>query len=183
MADNYLENRMEEYRSGRLAVRSRTSSAMRMPHRSDTLTLHYAPMPVVIIADDINPVVAETVGAFTSVGCRVAFTAGDAKEGNAMAQHTGARYYPSSFTTERILSDFTAHCNAHLEVIVSFLPASLTSPAIDTHVTRLIDASSLFATLSCSSQSQPPSSVAPSILARHILYLAHPDNAFLIGGK
>ncbi len=109
MADNYLEKRMEEYRSGRLAVRSRTSSSMRAPRRNDSLTLRYEPMTVAVIADVMHPVVAETIGAFTAVGCRVAFMAADVREGNAVAQRTGARYYPAALGLEGMLADMTAH--------------------------------------------------------------------------
>lgn len=171
MADNYLENRMEEYRSGRLASRSRTTSTMRAPRRADTLTLHYAPMTVAILADSLTPVVAETVCAFTAVGCRVAFTASDAKEGNAVAQRAGARYYPASFTPEAILSDFSGHCGRLTEVIVTFLASPLPF-ALDAD-TRLIDASRHLP--------QDTSNSDFSHFARHILYLAHPDNAFLLG--
>lgn len=170
MADNYLENRMEEYRSGRLAARSRSTSAMRAPRRADALTLHYSPMPVVILADSLTSVVAETVCAFTAVGCRVAFTASDAKEGNAVAQRAGARYYPASFSPEAILSDFSTHCGRHPEVIVTFLPSPL-SIALDAD-TRLINAPRHLP--------QATSSSDFSHFARHLLYLAHPDNAFLL---
>lgn len=173
MADNYLENRMEEYRSGRLAVRSRTTSAMRSPRRADTLVLRYGPMPVVILAEELLPVVAETVGAFTSVGCHVAFTAAGSKEGNAIAQRTGARYYPVMFAPDAILSDFTARRGALPAVIVTFLPGAFTvsaSPVESAEASpRIIDATSWLA-----------ATVAPANIARHLLYLAHPDNAWLL---
>lgn len=166
MADNYLEKRMEEYRSGRLAVRSRTSSSMRAPRRNDSLTLRYEPMTVAVIADGMHPVVAETIGAFTAVGCRVAFMAADVREGNAVAQRTGARYYPASLGIEGMLADMISHWGGSPEVAVSFMPSS--SPV--GVASRWIDASRWLT-----------DSPASSVLARHILYLAHPDNAFLLG--
>ncbi|MDE6205004.1 MAG: hypothetical protein K2F66_02660 [Duncaniella sp.] len=166
MADNYLEKRMEEYRSGRLAVRSRTSSSMRAPRRNDSLTLRYEPMTVAVIADVMHPVVAETIGAFTAVGCRVAFMAADVRVGNAVAQRTAARYYPASLGIEGMLADMISHWGGSPEVAVSFMPSS--SPVCV--ASRWIDASRWLTDLP-----------APSVLARHILYLAHPDNAFLLG--
>lgn len=168
MADNYLENRMEEYRSGRLATRSRTTMSMRSPRRADTLTLRYTPMPVMIIAGSLTPVVAETVAAFTAVGCRVAFTCTDAKEGNALAQRTGARYYPASFTPQGIADDIAGRWGAP-EVTVTFDGISV--PGVDgtpAAAMRIIDATR-YATASAPARN----------IARHILYLAHPDNAWL----
>ena len=120
MADNYLENRMEEYRSGRLASRSRSTQAMRAPRRADTLTLRYDPMTALILADALTPVVAETVAAFTAVGCRVAFTCADVKEGNALAQRSGARYYPATFTPGAIADDIAARWGGRPDVTVTF---------------------------------------------------------------
>ena len=166
MADNYLEKRMEEYRSGRLAVRSRTSSSMRAPRRNDSLTLRYEPMTVAVIADVMRPVVAETIGAFTAVGCRVAFMAADVREGNAVAQRTGARDYPAALGLEGMLADMTAHWGCPPEVAVTFMP-SLSPRGV---ASRVIEAYRWLT-----------DSPDPSVLARHILYLAHPDNAFLLG--
>lgn len=162
MADNYLENRMEEYRSGRLASKSRTTTAMRSPKRPDTLTLHYPPMTVAVIAAELTPVVAETIRAFTGVGCRVAFTVTDSKEGNTLAQQSGARFYPSTFTHDAIIADLTARWGSEPDLSVTFTGATCSG----TH--RSIDATGWL------------TSPAPAgITARHIIYLAHPDNAFL----
>lgn len=162
MADNYLEKRMEEYRSGRLASKSRTTTAMRSPKRHDTLTLHYPPMTVVVIAAELPPVIAETIVAFTGVGCRVAFTAADSKEGNALAQKSGARFYPSTFTLDAIIADLTARWGAEPDLSVTFT-----------------DAASCGSRRSINAAKWLTSPAAANITARHILYLAHPDNTFL----
>ena len=171
MADNYLENRMEEYRSGRLASRSRSTQAMRAPRRADTLTLRYDPMTALILADALTPVVAETVAAFTAVGCRVAFTCADVKEGNALAQRSGARYYPATFTPGAIADDIAARWGGRPDVTVTFdglaVHAADSTPA---QSTRMIDATP-YATASAPARN----------IARQLLYLAHPDNSFLIG--
>lgn len=171
MADNYLENRMEEYRSGRLASRSRSTQAMRAPRRADTLTLRYDPMTALILADTLTPVVAETVAAFTAVGARVAFTCADVKEGNALAQRSGARFYPATFTPDAIADDIVARWGGRPDVAVTFDGIAVheadSTPAPST---RIIDAA-CYATASAPARN----------VARHLLYLAHPDNSFLIG--
>lgn len=162
MADNYLENRMEEYRSGRLASKSRTTAAMRSPKRPDTLTLHYPPMTVVVIAAELTPVISETIRAFTGVGCRVAFTVTDSKEGNTLAQQSGARFYPSTFTHDAIIADLTARWSAEPDLTVTFTDTTCCVAHRTINATKWL------------------TSPAPvGITARHILYLAHPDNAFL----
>lgn len=162
MADNYLENRMEEYRSGRLASKSRTTTAMRSPKRHDTLTLHYPPMTVAVIAAELSPVISETIQAFTGVGCRVAFTAANNKEGNALAQRSGARFYPSTFTHDAIIADLTARWGAEPDLSVIFTVTTCHGTHRSINAVKWLTAP-----------------VAADITARHILYLAHPDNAFL----
>lgn len=95
MADNYLEHRMEDYRAGKLLRRPKG-----VPSMSRTLP-GAAPGPlaatrVLILARSASasPRAAALVELLRSVGCRVAFTDTDTREGNRLAQATGAQCHP-----------------------------------------------------------------------------------------
>ena len=170
MADNYLENRMEAYRSGSLATHNRTSASMRAPRKQNQLTLTYQPMSVFVVACSPDALVTETIGAFTAVGCRVAFTTiDDAKESALVAQRTGARYYPGKLSFDDIIADISGHWGAP-DLMLNFVALQDISSVLP-EPTRVIDAANL---------SIEYENVAPSTLARHLLYLSHPDNAFLL---
>ena len=169
MADNYLENRMEAYRSGRLATHNRTSASMRAPRRSNQLTITYPPMTVLIVADESGGLVADTLSAFTSTGCRVAFTSPDIKVSTSLAQRTGARYYPAGMTFDSIMNDIMGHWGVP-DVILLFDPDSDSIGKLSESV-RMINARRI-----CENNR----GTATAVLARHLLYLSHPDNAFLL---
>ncbi|MCM1051417.1 MAG: hypothetical protein NC349_05595 [Paenibacillus sp.] len=173
MADNYLEKRMEEYRSGRLASTSRSTPSMRSPRKNNQLSLSYDPMVVVIIGITPGEELAETIMAFTSVGCRVAFTSGNPKASTALAQRSGARYYPEGYAWDAMLADITSRWGEPAIFIAFTSDADDgTSVAVSCRSlppsTRIINASAL-------------TGRAPArVIARHLLYLAHPSNAFLL---
>lgn len=170
MADNYLENRMEAYRSGRLATHNRTSASMRAPRKQNRLILTYPPMTVFIVAHSIDPMVAGTVAAFTGIGCKVAFTtADDAGESTLLAQRTGARYYPGKLSIDDIIADISGHWGAP-DVVLIFAALLDISDRLPESV-RVIDAVD-----TCIRYE----GTDPAVLARHLLYLSHPDNAFLL---
>lgn len=86
MADNYLERRMEDYRSGKLSSMRMTSATVKRP----SMTLR-----------------AYVVGGDTELGIRyvrnlrasnwkVAFNDADLKSGRQLAQATGAQHHPVS---------------------------------------------------------------------------------------
>ena len=68
--------------------------------------------------------------------------------------------------SQTLLADMTAHWGCPPEVAVTFMP-SLSPRGV---ASRVIEAYRWLT-----------DSPDPSVLARHILYLAHPDNAFLLG--
>lgn len=90
MADNYLENKMEEYRR----------QTPRPAHH--TPRLHGAgeglPLAGVRVLVDgggtLTDALAALVDAFVDAGCRVAFRCADAAAGNRLAQTNGARALP-----------------------------------------------------------------------------------------
>lgn len=92
MADNYLERRMEDLRSGRIGASARRHTAMsaKNPH---TLTVTFPEMRI-LVADGLSELGKAIVKAFRSVGMKVAFCAPEQREGNLFAQESGARYCP-----------------------------------------------------------------------------------------
>lgn len=96
MADNYLEKKMEEYRSGALSrtnvrrkpISGEQSGSVRM--KIDMLR--------VIVTDGAGEYAPAIIGRLREAGCKVAFRSDDEKGGRALAQKSGARFYPASFT-------------------------------------------------------------------------------------
>lgn len=88
MADNYLEKRMEDYARGRSAAPSRRPGA-----RPGWLSVRCPALTALVVGADC-PGGPEVVATFVQAGCRVMFTASDAKNGAALAQKCGGRFYP-----------------------------------------------------------------------------------------
>lgn len=169
MADNFLENRMDEYRSGRLARKSRTTTAMRSPHRPDSLVIRFDGMAVLILAGEIDELVSATVRKFADVGCRVAFTADDRAGGNSLSQATGARYYPAQYGYEMMVSDMRERWRSDVDVVVDFVGSQNIHRSQSGGNPRVIEA-----------RKWSGKGVMPEIIARHLVYLSHPDHAFLL---
>lgn len=108
MADNYLEHRMDDYRSGRLTPRHTAAHAATATAAFGASSLALTPCRVFIDSGlDAGSVLA-LVRSFRDAGCRVAFTlADDEGRGNAVAQQTGARFYPARLAA-RAITDYGA---------------------------------------------------------------------------
>lgn len=160
---------MEEYRSGRLKQSKRVVAGRisEIPHR-DALILRFPPMTVIILAEMADAVVEASVRAFTQVGCKVAFTCDDERAGNRLAQCSGARYYPESFTSLDIADDAERRWGMTPDVAVVFDTCKASG-----RETRVVDVESCLPD-GCRS------TIDPSVAARHLLYLSHPENAFLL---
>lgn len=107
MADNFLERRMEEYRARQAA------GTLPRPQR--------APEATAFVVDGLSAEGEKAVRSLRASGrYRVAFAGTDRRRGTALAQATGARFYPFDATTaegrSRVLSDLerTWHRSAHL---------------------------------------------------------------------
>ena len=91
MADNYLERKMEDYRSGKGA----TSKVKRMSSgaKPGGISVKFPPRRVFVTggASGIGRAIVE---AFRKADCRVAFCDIDSKAGAATAQATGAQFHP-----------------------------------------------------------------------------------------
>lgn len=90
MADNYIENKMDDYRSGRLAPKSKPQTRA---YPSDALVLRYPQLRTLILVDNFQLLEALAT-AFRHVNCKVAFTWPEDKCATAIAQRLGLRYYP-----------------------------------------------------------------------------------------
>lgn len=109
MADNYLEHRMDDYRSGRLTPRHTAAHAASATAASGMASpLALTPCRVFIGTSLDAESVLTLVRSFRAAGCRVAFTlAADESRGNAVAQQTGARFYPGRLAA-RAITDYGA---------------------------------------------------------------------------
>ena len=90
MADNYLENKMEEHRRNASAKKYRprlTPTGQKAGH----LYIKYPPKRV-FVSGGASGIRKAIVKAFCNAGCQVAFCDIDAKNGNLTAQETGARF-------------------------------------------------------------------------------------------
>lgn len=96
MADNYLERRMDDYRSGRLAAPARPSASRRP--KEGSVVLPFAPSDILVAGDTLSDVAEAIMSALVAARCRVCFTAPDeqARAGNLAAQRSGAMFIPSS---------------------------------------------------------------------------------------
>ena len=91
MADNYLENKMEQHRLGSDVrhYRPRLSPTGQKP---GTLTIKFPPRRVFVTGGAAG-IGKAIVAAFRNAGCQVAFCDIDQQAGNRTAQATGARFY------------------------------------------------------------------------------------------
>ncbi len=91
MADNYLERKMEEYRSGKSSgYRAKLTPSGDRPGR---LSVKFPPRRV-FVTGGASGIGKAIVKAFCNAGCRVAFCDIDAKSGAATAQTSGAQFHP-----------------------------------------------------------------------------------------
>lgn len=87
MADNYLERKMDEYRSGKRAGAPRRLTPT--GQKAGTVTLPIERLEVFVTSPD-----STLIAAFANTGCRVSFCGEDRREGMRIAERTGARFYP-----------------------------------------------------------------------------------------
>ncbi len=108
MADNYLENKMEEHR--RTMMAGRRNSVRRT---IQTGALKFDPQGIVVAVADAATREA-VVRVMRQAGHHVSFADADARRGNQLAQATGARCYPSDPTdftkVEAMMADVDAKC-------------------------------------------------------------------------
>ncbi|MDE5594200.1 MAG: hypothetical protein K2I89_01325 [Muribaculaceae bacterium] len=96
MADNYLEKKMEEHRRGGIAK----SNARRLTPSGDRLgTVSFRIEPLrIFVTDGSSDYATVIICRLRAAGCNVAFFSADEKNGRELAQKSGARFYPASFS-------------------------------------------------------------------------------------
>lgn len=163
MADNYLERRMEDLRSGRLTAdtaRMRAKAPARNPHR---LSVVFPEMRI-LVADGLSDFGKALVKAFRSVGMKVAFCATDATEGRRFAQESGARSCNAA-RPDTVLADILKAWGG-LDLIVKAYDGTKKASRTEAH-------DGLPPTLAVNPALFPGET--PESIARIALILAHPD--------
>ncbi|MDE6276908.1 MAG: hypothetical protein K2M06_02250 [Muribaculaceae bacterium] len=122
MADNYLENKMDEYRRGALSAPTRRKMTPSGHARGCASFLNFpVGLRVFVLTDEADE---STVKAMVNAGCRVAFTGIDKQKGTAIAQNCGAQYHPISAddagAVARAMEHIRTKWRGEADVIVSF---------------------------------------------------------------
>lgn len=111
MADNYLEKRMEDYRAGRLAPKSRVVVHAAAKRNPGDFVVEFPPMRILVIGGAL-PLVTALVKKFRKIDSQVALCHVDTHTLTPLAQKEGCRYYPFDPTDEtkrsRVVDDLSA---------------------------------------------------------------------------
>lgn len=134
MADNYLENKMEEYRSGKLQKRSVKYTPTKT--KPGTIIVKFPPRRVFVTggASGIGRAIVE---AFRKADCKVAFCDINNKAGNATAQATGAQFHPVDVTDASALETCVSRIInswGDIDVIVNNVGVGNFSPLTETSI-------------------------------------------------
>lgn len=126
MADNYLENKMEQHlrSSSGQAVKRMHSTYRPGPHE---LVLEFPQLRVLVI-DGAKGRGRDIVAAYRSIGALVDFTAIDRHAGAATAQATGARFLPVTGDDDSLLSMVhrSVTDRGGLDIVIGNLPDTVT---------------------------------------------------------
>lgn len=93
MADNYLEKKFEEHLAARGKQVKKAPASLRTI-KAEHIQVYFPPRRVFVACDSLPELFASVIDAFRKADCNVAFCAADRKAGSALAQRTGARFYP-----------------------------------------------------------------------------------------
>lgn len=123
MADNYLERRMDDLRSGRLAASNKPTST-RQP-KGRLAELH------AVITGSLTQDCIETASALRSAGASVDIIGSDSRAGNAAAQKSGAKFHLAEVSAEHKelkekLSDIIAG-RGSIDILLHFVSDSTQS--------------------------------------------------------
>lgn len=116
MADNYLENRMADYRSGQTSASVQAAKATRTAIKKNS--------PSVLIVGGETEKGKQLIRYFRSLGWRVAFTHPALTDGRTLAQTTGAQHHPIDPMNGEALNGsicLIAERWGHLDMIVNCL--------------------------------------------------------------
>lgn len=158
MADNYLENKMEEYRHGQ--QRPTVKSAVRRAGvLAPGLHLNFPPLWIVLLAGTATEA-TPFLSAMREAGLSVALCCRNGgKNASVLAQKFGARLYPDSSSPDQILADLVKNGNDPLWIL---------NLRHDTHCRRSI------------SPTQAAADIPAAVVAREFLFLIHPEHEALL---
>ncbi len=126
MADNYLERKMEEYRSGKLSARVKSGVSRSLP--KGKIAVDFPPRTVILAAAAIGPVCRAVVKSFIDAGCRVALVSASHKEATELARSFGARFYPvagfSPASLDSVLDSVVEDVTSHWNIPDTFISVS-----------------------------------------------------------
>lgn len=128
MADNYLERKMEDLRSGRLQ-NSNLPPAPRSP-RKGMLQVPF-PSRRVLVTGGANGIGLATVRAFLKAGCKVAVIDIDRENGEKLAHDEGVRFYHTDLSDKNALENALENLLAawkDLDIVVSNAGISVFQP-------------------------------------------------------
>lgn len=96
MADNYLEKKMEEHRSGKGGLHYRPKTTPRGT-RPGELSVSFKPCEI-FVGDILHPMMPDIARELAGAGFTVDFTLDDPHRGSRLASTLGARYLPPSLS-------------------------------------------------------------------------------------
>lgn len=116
MADNYLERKMEDLRSGRMAIRTQTSR----PTSSTITSSRYDGLAVVIVggASELGIKLAKD---FRAKGASVDIIDSDWRSGQIAAQQSGSTFHPADITDKAeidIVTDKIKSSRGHIDISI-----------------------------------------------------------------
>ncbi len=159
MADNYLEKRMDDYRSGRLSVRRRAGMSPRaVAGRAGDMVVPFPPMRILVVSGSLSPLAAEIVRQARDLGISVALMSAARREATSLSQSAGARLC-LSMSYDAVFADLDRHWGG---VDVVLADEGVDDPERDgIRLLRL-----------------RPADAPVEALARFYIFMAHPDNSF-----
>lgn len=124
MADNYLERRMEELRSGKIAASVKPQRRPSGTAQAGKISFGFKPKRVLMIGDT-SRLAESLITAFRKAGCPVAFLSSPSSDGDRLAHDCGIRFYPCpDFESQTLLRHFGNLLKAWrgLDIMISFSP-------------------------------------------------------------
>lgn len=135
MADNYLEQRMEDMRSGRLGS-SVAAQTARQSSRKGFIQIPFPPRRVVVTGG-VNGIGLAIARSFLQLGCKVAVFDIDAAAGEEMARKEGVRFYHVDLrdaeALERAFQD-VLHAWRDVDIVVNNAGVGAFKPLADSSV-------------------------------------------------
>lgn len=131
MADNYLEQRMEDFRSGKLSTTNRQMVYNSL--RRNGLNIPF-PSRRVLVTGGANGIGLAIARAFLRTGCKVAVMDKDQKSGESLAHDEGARFYHVDLSEREELENALSNLFSawkDLDIVVSNAGISTFQPLED----------------------------------------------------